>query len=55
MKYVIKLTDGKFIEKFFKNSICITSDIKRARKYTKSIAIKRLENLNIDGELLKAN
>jgi hypothetical protein len=55
MKYIIKLTDGKFVEQFFKASICVTSDIKRAGKYTKSIANKRLENLNVKGELINAN
>ena len=52
MKYIIKLTDGKFVEQFFKASICVTSDIKRAGKYTKSIANKRLKNLNLKGELI---
>ena len=54
MKYNIKLTDGKFVEQFFKNSICVSSDIKKAGKYTKSIANKRLEKLNIKGELICA-
>jgi hypothetical protein len=55
MKYVIKLADGKFIEQFFKTSVCVTSDIKRAGKYTKSIAIKRLNNLNLEGQLILNN
>jgi hypothetical protein len=55
MKYIIKLTDGKFVEQFFKTSICVTSDQKRAGKYTKSIAKKRLINLNVTGELINAN
>jgi hypothetical protein len=52
MKYIIKLTDGKFVEQFFKNSICVTTEIKKAGKYTKSIANKRLKNLNLQGELI---
>lgn len=55
MKYIIKLTDGKFVEQFYKASICITSDMKKAGKYTKSIAKKRLENLNVQGELLRCS
>ena len=42
MKYIIKLKDGKFVEQFFKASICVTSEVNRAGKYTKSIAKKRL-------------
>lgn len=53
MKYVIKLQDGKFIEKFFKTSVVSTSEINRAGQYSKSIAIKRIENLNIQAELIK--
>ena len=52
MKYIIKLANGEFVEQFFKTSICVTSEIKRAGKYTKSIAKKRLENRNITGELI---
>jgi hypothetical protein len=55
MKYNIKLADGKFVEQFYKASICVTSEIKRAGKYTKSIAKKRLENLKVSGELISAN
>lgn len=55
MKYIIKLTDGKFVDQFFKNSICVTSDINMAGKYTKSIANKRLEKLRIKGELININ
>jgi len=55
MKYIIKLTDGNFVEQFFKSSICVTSDIKRAGKYSNRIGNKRLENLNVKGELIKAN
>jgi hypothetical protein len=55
MKYIIKLADGKFVEQFFKASICVTSDMKKAGKYTKGIAKKRLENLNITGELINEN
>ena len=54
-KYIIKLTDGRFVEQFFKTSIRVTTNIKRAGKYTESIANKRLENLNVKGELINAN
>jgi hypothetical protein len=52
MKYIIKLEDGKYVEQFFKSSVCVTSEINRAGKYTKSIASKRLQNLNIKGTLI---
>ena len=54
MKYIIKLEEGKFVEQFFKTSILLTDNIKRAGKYTKAIALKRLENLNVKGELIIA-
>jgi hypothetical protein len=47
--------DDKFVEKFFKSSVCVTSDQEKAGKYTKSTANKRLENLNLKGKLINAN
>jgi len=55
MKYIIQLMDDKFVEKFFKSSVCVTSDQEKAGKYTKSTANKRLENLNLKGKLINAN
>lgn len=54
-KYIIKLEDGKFVEKFYKSSVCVTSVIKRGGKYSRSIANKRLDNLKLNGELLESD
>lgn len=42
MKYIIEITPGTYVEKFFGASVCITRNIKSARGYTKSIANKRI-------------
>lgn len=51
-KYIIKVADGYFIERFFKTSIVVTQFEISAGRYTKSIANKRLSKLNIEGELI---
>jgi hypothetical protein len=55
MKYIIKLQDGKYVEQFFKSAVCVTNEINKAGKYTKSIANKRIENLKIKAVLINAN
>ena len=55
MKYLIQLEDGKYVESFFCKGICITSKKENAGKYTKSIANKRLSNLNTKGVLIPIN
>jgi len=52
MKYIIKLESGKYIEKFFASGIVTTSDIKLARKYSKSDAIKRIAKWDLKAELI---
>ena len=55
MKYLIKLSDGKYVEQFFKSSVCVTDKISSAGKYTFSLANKRLLNANLTAELIPYN
>ena len=53
--YKIKLQDGTFVEKFFKSSILITEDIKFARSYNKTTAIKRMTEKSVNNYELIEN
>jgi len=54
MKYIIKLENGYYVEKFFAKTYLITTEINRARKYSKMVAEAQIIKKNLKADITPA-